>query len=346
MRITGDNQEGKDQLDNFTNPDSEYPSLVTTSMLLTTGVDVKTCKLIVLDKNINSMTEFKQIIGRGTRLDSDRGKDFFTIIDFRGATNLFADPEFDGEPEEVIIVPNIDIPEEISPKPEELYTDSEDVTYGVSEKPEKYYINDKNVKIINDQVQIMDENGNLITESLTDYTRKNILKEFATLDEFISAWRRAEKKQEILELLEQENVFLYEIRKQEHITSLEIDDFDLLLQLAYGQKPLTKAERVNNVKKSGYLYKYSDEARAVLELLLEKYMNLGIEDVENIDILKLPEFEKHGGFVKIIKDFFGNKTKYNEAILELENELYSLLTNEETNNDKKFVCKKNSRYYT
>lgn len=322
MRITGDNPEGKAQLDNFIDPESKYPTLVTTSKLLTTGVDAKTCKVIVLDANIGSMTEFKQIIGRGTRLDPSRGKEFFTIIDFRHATDLFADPDFDGEPIDVIDggtkPPK---PGPVSPTGGE---DGPETPVGPGGKPpKKFVVKDKMVKIINDQVQVIDANGNLVTESLTDYTRKNILGEYATLDAFINAWSKAEKKQAIIDELAARGVFLDEIRRVEHISSQEIDDFDLLLQLAYGQKPLTKAERINNVKKRGFLYKYSDEAREVLEVLLEKYMNSGIKDVEDTSILKLPEFEKFGGMVYIIRKF-GNKSKYLQAIRELENELFTV----------------------
>lgn len=310
MCITGDNAEGKAQLDNFVDPESKYPTLVTTSKLLTTGVDVKMCKNIVLDSNINSMTEFKQIIGRGTRLDEGRGKTFFTIIDFRGVTNLFADPAFDGDPVEVIDPdkdPRTPLPPKDDPKPPFV----------------KYYVNDEPVTIINDQIQVIDINGKLVTEKLTDYTKKNILGEYATLDEFLETWKTSEKKRTIIDSLYEKGVFLDEIRRIEHISRLEIDDFDLLLQLAYGQKPLTKKERIDNVKKRGYLYKYKDEAREVLEMLLDKYMDSGITDVEDTAILKLPDFYKFGGTVKIINEIFGNKENYISVVQELSNEIYS-----------------------
>ncbi|MDR1568643.1 MAG: DEAD/DEAH box helicase family protein [Streptococcaceae bacterium] len=323
MRITGDNAEGKAQLDNFIDPESRYPTLVTTSKLLTTGVDAKTCKIIVLDANIGSMTEFKQIIGRGTRLDPERGKEFFTIIDFRGVTNLFADPDFDGEPVDIDIVdPEPSGPTPTNPEPNPTPPESG----SAPEPPEpftKYYVNDKEVKIVNDQVQVIDANGKLVTESLTDYTRKNMLGEYATLDEFINAWSNSAKKQVIIDELESKGVFLSEIRRKDHISITEIDDFDLLLQLAYGQKPLTKAERIKNVKKQGYLYKYSDEAREVLEVLLDKYMNSGIKDVENISILRLSEFDKFGGMHNIIFKKFGGKENYTNAVRGLENAIYA-----------------------
>jgi Type I site-specific restriction-modification system, R (restriction) subunit and related helicases len=322
MRITGDNQEGKAQLDNFQDPESNYPTLVTTSKLLTTGVNVKTCKIIVLDANIESMTEFKQIIGRGTRLDPERGKEFFTIMDFRGVTNLFADPEFDGDPVEIVNGNKVN--SGLTPNGEFKTPDGGIGDNDLIREPSvKYYVDDKKVKVINDQIQVIDANGKLITESLTDYTKKNILGEYATLDDFLRTWSSAEKKQAVLDELEQKGVFLDEIRRVENVSPVEIDDFDLLLQLAYGQKPLTKAERVNNVKKRGYLYKYSDEAREVLEMLLDKYMNSGIKDIEDTSILKLPEFERVGGMFYIIQKF-GDKKKYTEAIRELGNELYSV----------------------
>lgn len=327
MRITGDNQEGKDQLDNFMDPESRYPSLVTTSKLLTTGVNVKTCKLIVIDSNIGSMTEFKQIIGRGTRLDPSRGKEFFTIIDFRNVTNLFADPDFDGEP--IIIDDDGGGEEEASPR--EIIDEAPKpypyppLDYDLDgERIIKYRVKDKDVRIINDQVQVIDADGRLVTESLTDYTKKNILGEYATLDDFLNAWTSASRKKVILEELQTEGVFLDEIRRIEKISSKEIDDFDLLLMLAYGQKPLTKTERVNNVKKRGFLYKYSDEARKVLETLLNKYMDTSVIDIESTEILKLSDFYEHGGMVKIINETFGNKEVYSQAVSELKNAIYAV----------------------
>lgn len=318
MQITGDNPEGKAQLDNFIDPESLYPTLVTTSKLLTTGVDAKMCRLIVLDSNIGSMTEFKQIIGRGTRLDVERGKEFFTIIDFRNVTNLFADPGFNGYPVDVI-----DGYEPTSKTGGDT-TSGKDSSTGndITAPHQKYYIADKTVRVINDVVQVIDEDGSLVIESLTDYTRKNVLGSYATLEAFLNAWSQAERKQVILDELEQRGVFLDEIRRSEHISDKEIDDFDLLLKLAYGQKPLTKAERVKNVKKRSFLYQYADEARAVLEALLDKYMDTGVKDLEDTAVLKLPEFEKFGGVVHIIRQF-GGKPNYLKAIKALEHELFS-----------------------
>lgn len=313
MQVTGDNAEGKVQLDNFMDVNSNFPAIVTTSKLLTTGVNAKTCRLIVLDSNIQSMTEFKQIIGRGTRLYPQKGKEFFTIIDFRNVTNLFADPDFDGDPVKVL---------ETGAK-----TVSGSTPGFVDEEGdpvEKYIVTDKQVTILNSTVQVLDENGKLITESLTDYTRKNILGSYATLNDFITVWHTADKKKLILDELYKKGVYLDAIRESEGISEQEIDDFDLLLKLAYGQKELTKTERINKLKQSGYLYKYSEEARAVLEILLNKYMDKGIGELESIETLKLPEFQIYGGTFKIINTYFGDKKRYLQAIKELEQELFTV----------------------
>lgn len=313
MQVTGDNAEGKAQLDNFMDVNSNFPAIVTTSKLLTTGVNAKTCRLIVLDSNIQSMTEFKQIIGRGTRLYPQKGKEFFTIIDFRNVTNLFADPDFDGDPVKVL---------ETGAK-----TVSGSTPGFVDEEGdpvEKYIVTDKQVTILNSTVQVLDENGKLITESLTDYTRKNILGSYATLNDFITVWHTADKKKLILDELYKKGVYLDAIRESEGISEQKIDDFDLLLKLAYGQKELTKTERINKLKQSGYLYKYSEEARAVLEILLNKYMDKGIGELESIETLKLPEFQIYGGTFKIINTYFGDKKRYLQAIKELEQELFTV----------------------
>nr|WP_242057231.1 DEAD/DEAH box helicase family protein [Pseudalkalibacillus hwajinpoensis] len=330
MRITGDNKEGKAQLDNFIDRESKYPSIVTTSKLLTTGVDVKTCKLIVLDSNINSMTEFKQIIGRGTRLDIEHGKEYFTIMDFRNASRLFADPEFDGDPISVIEIPN-DGEMEIPPgEGEEVGGDDEETTGGLTgvddegdvDPPKgrkRYRINDVDVQIVNERVQYYDVGGKLITESLTDYTRKNIRKEFANLDAFLRKWNEEDRKEVIIDALKERGVLLDAVREQEHLQ--ELDEFDLILHLAYDQPPLTKAERVNNVKKRGYIYQYKDIAHDVLEMILEKYKDEGITEIEGTKVLELNEFQKFGSPLKIVKAF-GNKKKYLEAIKKLKEEIY------------------------
>ncbi|WP_099329428.1 EcoAI/FtnUII family type I restriction enzme subunit R [Clostridium paraputrificum] len=337
MRITGDNDEGKAQLDNFIDEESLYPTIVTTSKLMTTGVDCKTCKLIVLDNNIGSMTEFKQIIGRGTRLSPSYGKEYFTIMDFRNSSRLFSDPEFDGEPVVIYepkegddIVPpdigqeadigsdNTNAEEGSNPFGGKNPFTSEGESYG-DEKPKFYRVNDVPVKLISERVQYYDKDGKLITESIKDYSKKNMRDEFATLDEFLNRWNKEERKEAIIEELKEQGVLLDALR--EEIGHKDIDDFDLICHIAFDKKPLTKAERANNVKKRGYLYKYSDMAQKVLEALLEKYKDEGITQLEDTKILKLKDFEKFGSPMKIVK-LFGGKEGYLKAIKELEDEIY------------------------
>lgn len=323
MRITGDNQEGKAQLDNFIDEESLYPTIVTTSKLMTTGVDCKTCKLIVLDNSIGSMTEFKQIIGRGTRLKPEYGKEYFTIMDFRNSSRLFADPDFDGEPVQ-IYEPDEDNGDDIVPPDE---GNEPDDNFGgdsgdgeIKETHGKYRVGDVEVKVISERVQYYDKDGKLITESIKDYSKKNILDEFSDLDTFLNRWNSEEKKEAIIEGLKEQGVLLDALR--EEIGNPDIDDFDLICHIAFDKKPLTKAERANNVKKRGYLYKYSDMAQKVLEALLDKYMNEGIIDLEDTKILEMKDFEEFGSPLKIVK-LFGGKKKYVEAIKELENQIYA-----------------------
>lgn len=334
MRITGDNAEGKAQLDYFIDEESTYPVIAVTSKLMTTGVDAKMCKLIVLDNNINSMTEFKQIIGRGTRLLEDYGKTYFTIMDFRNASRLFADPAFDGRPEVVIDIGDDDPVED----PPVVYPEDEsgsDNPNGDSQegesggdvidesdgeyKPKKYYVGDVCVKVLSERVQYVDKDGKLITESLIDYTKKNILQQYARLDDFLKRWTQAQKKQAIIDEMKEEGVLLDAIR--EEIGKVELDDFDLICHLAYDKAPLTKTERANNVKKRQYLYKYSEMAQQVLGTLLDKYANEGIKEIEETKVLQLQEFAKFGSPMKIVKEF-GGKEGYLKAIRELENEIY------------------------
>ncbi len=338
MRITGDNPEGKAQLDYFIDEDEKYPVIVTTSKLMTTGVDCKTCKVIVLDNNINSMTEFKQIIGRGTRLKPDYGKEYFTIIDFRNACRLFADPEFDGDP---IVIIDPDGTEHKGDNDGEENGDGTDdgtettggnddggnggtgTSGGGNPEPEpriKYHVNGVDVKILNERVQYYDYDGKLITESIVDYSKKNILGEYATLDSFLRAWNEVERKQAIIDALKERGVLLEALR--ETSGNKDIDDFDLICHIAYDKPPLTKAERVNNVKKRGYLYKYSGLAQDVISALLDKYMNEGISDIDNITILSNDPFRKYGTPMNIAK-LFGGKNGYLQAVHELQNQLYA-----------------------
>ncbi|MBV1759070.1 MAG: DEAD/DEAH box helicase family protein [Dethiosulfatibacter sp.] len=339
MRITGDNDIGKAQLENFIDEESTYPVIAVTSKLMTTGVDAKMCKLIVLENNINSMTEFKQIIGRGTRLLEEYGKTYFTIMDFRNASRLFADPAFDGKPEVVIDLGQDDPVDE--PETEEegedgdgLDTGGDGVKEGEGEygegdtppfddegedKPRKYYVGDVLVKVLSERVQYVDKDGKLITESLIDYTKKNILQQYARLDEFLRTWTNAEKKQAIIDELQDGGVLLEAVRQE--LGKTELDDFDLICHIAYDKKPLTKKERAENVKKRHYLYKYSDLAQQVIEVLLDKYANDGIKEIEDTKVLQLKEFAKIGSPMKIVKAF-GGKEAYHKAVQELENEIY------------------------
>jgi type I restriction enzyme R subunit len=324
MRITGDNQEGKAQLDYFIDAQERYPSVVTTSKLMSTGVDVKTCKLIVLDNVINSMTEFKQIIGRGTRLYPEYGKEYFTIMDFRNACRLFADPDFDGEPVVIIdIDPDDDNPNWNPQAPEEPNDAPEQPTFEPPVPPGttyKYRVRGVPVAILNERVQYYDKDGKLITESLTDYTKRNILNEYATLEAFLSAWSKAEKKEAIIEELEERGVLLEALKEE---SKKNLDEFDLILHVAYDKKPLTKQERVNHVQKKGYLYKYSDACQEVLSALLDKYMDKGIGELEDTRILDNSPFDRIGSPKKIAQ-LFGGKKAYIKAVKELEKEIYQL----------------------
>lgn len=316
MRITGDNKEGKAQLDNFIDEDSKYPTIVTTSKLITTGVDCKTCKLIVLENNISSMTEFKQIIGRGTRLKPDYGKEYFTIMDFRNVSRLFADPDFDGEP--VIIYEPEDGGDIVPPEPD-ISTDDNDGKGEIKEGSIKYRISDVKVNVISERVQYYNKDGKLVTESLKDYSKRGILDIYTDLDEFLKKWNEEDKKSVILEELKEQGIPLDALKEE---IGTDIDDFDLICHIAYDKKPLTRYERANNVKKRGYLYKYSEQAQKILEALLDKYATEGLQDLNDTKILEFKPFDKFGNPMKIVK-LFGNKKKYIEAIHELESNLYA-----------------------
>jgi len=331
MRITGDNQEGKNQLDYFIDAESKYPVLVTTSMLMTTGVDCKTVKYIVIDKNIESTSEFKQIIGRGTRLQERYGKMFFTIIDFRNVSRIFADPEFDGKPvvseeynkdgELISVDAGYTFEDENTKQevhePEYLY--GKDDSSQLSGKRVKYHVNNVNVQVLSERVQYYDKDGKLITESLTDYTKKNILGEYASLDEFLKAWTVYGKKAAIIDELKDKGVLLEELRNISG--NNDMDDFDLICHLAYDAKPLTKQERINNVKKTDYLNRYQGLARDVLDALLEKYMNDGIDQLEDPAVLTLDPFREIGSPTKIAS-LFGGREGYINAVQGLVSQIY------------------------
>ena len=323
MRITGDNDEGKAQLDNFIDPESTYPVVCTTSRLMGTGVDAQTCHLIVLDRTINSMTEFKQIIGRGTRINEDYNKFFFTIMDFKRATALFADPDFDGDPVQ-IYEPG---PEE-PPIPPDEQPDGKDgvgedgviIDWFPPDPPgrQRYYVDNVEVTVITERVQYLDEHGKLITESLKDYSRKTIRKAFASLDGFLNVWDKADRKQVILEELASKGVFLDELAEQ---VGRDYDAFDLVCHIAFDQPPLTRRERAERVKKRDIFGKYGDSARAVLNALLQKYADSGITSVESLEILKVDPLTNFGTPVEIVT-MFGGKPAYLAAIREIETALY------------------------
>lgn len=343
MRITGDNPVGKKQLDNFIDVKETYPTIVTTSKLMTTGVDCKTCKLIVLDSNIGSMTEFKQIIGRGTRLKEDAGKLYFTIMDFRGVTKLFADKDFDGAPVQIMEVPEgggIDDGEEVGEDTKddqddwengEETTPTDDSTVGGGkpfvpptgggEGVKKIRVNGVDVQIASEHVKFYDENGKLVTESLIDYSKKNILSEYATLDNFLSAWKSADKKQAIIDQLAEHGVLLEVL--EEVAGNKDLDPFDLILHIAYDKPPLTRAERVKNVKKRGYLYKYDETCQQVLDALLHKYMDEGVLSLQDTALLSIEPFKQIDSPMNIAK-LFGGKQAYLEAVRALQEEIYTL----------------------
>ncbi len=337
MRITGDNEEGKMELDNFIFPESRYPVIATTSKLMNTGVDAQTCKLIVLDQRIESMTVFKQIIGRGTRINEDYGKFYFTIMDFKKATELFADPDFDGDPV-VIYNPKGDE----SPVPPDEADETENKTpypevgealnaptikdnsspyegdFPEGTKIKKYVVSNVPVAVVSERVQYFDANGKLITESLKDYTKKNLHKEFSSLNQFLTRWNKADKKQAIIEELANEGVFFDALQEE---IGKNLDPFDIVCHVAWDKPPLTRKERAENVKKQNYFTKYGAQARKVLEALLDKYADEGIVHVEETQILTINPFPDFGTPVEIIKNF-GGLEKYLQAIKELENALY------------------------
>ncbi|GHE84427.1 EcoAI/FtnUII family type I restriction enzme subunit R [Thalassotalea profundi] len=353
MKITGDDEIGKAQLDNFINPKKAYPVIATTSELMTTGVDAKTCKLVVLDQNIQSMTKFKQIIGRGTRIDDKYGKLWFTILDFKKATELFADERFDGVPEKVLVTKPEDIIEDeddsfiddingeeeneteaqtiAEPHPdftsdtqtEETSGNAEiDSDWGEDEEEKrfiKFQVSGISVKKMAERVQYYDSDGKLVTESFKDYTRKTIQKQFTSLDDFTRKWNEADRKQSIIDELANEGVIWQAL---EDDISKDLDPFDLICHVAFDQPPLTRKERANNVKKRNYFTKYSEQAQTVLSNLLDKYADAGVSEIESIHVLKVQPFNQMGKPMEIAKKAFGGRKEYDQAITELEAELY------------------------
>ena len=338
MQITGDNDEGKRELDNFINPEETYPVIATTSELMTTGLDAQTCKVIVLDAEIKSMTKFKQIVGRGTRINEEFGKMYFTILDFRNVTDLFADKDFDGDPirvkpvsedvdlggivdeEEQMQAPIIDeaTGQTIEITPEIRYPEPQSPTDKVKEPREKVYVNGVDVSVLISREMYFDNNGKPITTSLKDHTKDLIKGQYASLDDFLNRWNSTDKKEVIIKELEDQGVLVEALRDA---VNREVDLFDLICHVAFEQPPLTRKERANNVKKRNYFTKYGEQARKVLETLLDKYADEGVTNIESMDILKVKPLTDYGSPLEIIKQF-GSKAKYLEAVKELEQELY------------------------
>ncbi|WP_420024079.1 EcoAI/FtnUII family type I restriction enzme subunit R (plasmid) [Cereibacter azotoformans] len=330
MRITGNDKEGLDQLGNFIDPEEAYPVIVTTSRLLSTGVDAQTCRLIVLDREVGSMTEFKQIVGRGTRVHEDTGKFYFTLMDFRGATNHFADPAFDGEPVQIYaptdtdpIAPPEDVPpagdedDPIPPVPgadETVVQDPDCTDAGLREPLRKIYVDGVGALIIAQRVEYLDEHGRLITESLRDYTRKALKRRFASLDDFLKRW----KTQAVVEELEAEGLPLDVIAQE---LGRDLDPFDLICHIAFDAKPLTRRERADGVRKRDVWGRYGDTARAVLDALLDKYADDGLLDIDDPKILKINPFSRMGTEVELIRAF-GKKQDYLKAMHDLQAALY------------------------
>jgi type I restriction enzyme R subunit len=339
MRITGNDPEGQAQLGNFIDPEAKYPVLVTTSRLLSTGVDAQTCRLIVLDREVGSMTEFKQIVGRGTRVHEETKKYYFTLVDFRKATNHFADPDFDGEPVQIYEPGEDDPPvppedaspvddgdDAIPPEPGEDETvvddpQPPDITLppGVAEPRGKYYIKGRPVTVLAERVEYLDEAGKLVTESLRDYSRRAIRSHFASLDQFLRRWRSAERKGAVIEELAEEGLLLDPLMEE---VGKELDPFDLICHIAFDQPPLTRRERAGKVAKSDVFTKYGPQARAVLEALLTKYQDEGmVSGLDNVRVLEIPPFNTMGTPLQLVKQF-GNKAGFEQAVHAMQAALY------------------------
>ncbi|MCR9140135.1 MAG: DEAD/DEAH box helicase family protein [Alphaproteobacteria bacterium] len=340
MRITGNDKEGLNQLANFIDPEADYPVIVTTSRLLSTGVDAQTCRLIALDREIGSMTEFKQIVGRGTRVHADTGKYYFTLMDFRGATNHFADPDFDGEPVQ-IYQPGRDDPmtppDDQSTEPpnnpeggETVIIDPIDPTLppydpsdsdgptGGSGPQKKIYVDGVGASIIKERVEYLDADGKLVTESLKDFTKRHLTRRFASMDDFLRRWNAEERKQAILDELSEEGLDITLIGKE---LDRDLDPFDLICHIAFDAKPLTRRERAENVKKRDVFNRYGEQARVVLEALLEKYADDGVLTLDDTNILQINPFSHMGTPIELMRSF-GKKNDYLQAVHDLQNALY------------------------
>jgi len=332
VKITGDDEVGKRELDNFTDVEERIPVIATTSKMLTTGIDTKMVKVVVLEANIGSMTEFKQIIGRGTRIRETEGKVYFTIMDFRQATNLFADPDFDGDPvliyepqpDEPVVPPEDENPDGDpgNENPDDLRGDDTPPDVGFSDEeetePQKYYVNNIPVSVAHERVQYYGKDGKLITESLKDYTKANIKKEFTSLDSFIQKWRSSEKKEVLMAELAEHGVLLEALREE---VGKDMDAFDLVCHVAFDQPALTRKERANNVRKRNYFGKYGEKAQKVMNSLLDKYEDEGIVSIEKGAVLEVKPLNKIGSPVELVRAF-GKKKDFDQAVKELENEIY------------------------
>lgn len=327
MKITGDDADGKAELDNFIDPEQAYPVIATTSELMSTGVDAVTCKLIVLDQNIKSMTKFKQVIGRGTRINEDYNKLWFTIMDFKKATELFADPDFDGYADVVYIPPGGGSTVSPDDGSDNEGVSGSGVNYpggaadddGTNDRTPKYIVNGISVSVVSERVQYMGSDGKLITESLKEYTTKTVVQKFATLNDFLRKWNNAEQKRAVIQELEQQGVIWQALADE---VGKDYGAFDLICHVVYGQPPLTRKERANNVRKRDVFTKYGQQARQVLEALLDKYADEGITPIEDISVLTVQPFNEMGRPIEIIKGF-GGKEKYQQAVRELEEVLYA-----------------------
>src|SRR5271169_376997 len=335
MRITGSDAEGQAQLGNFIDPEAKYPVLVTTSRLLSTGVDAQTCRLIVLDRPVGSMTEFKQIVGRGTRVHEDTKKFYFTLIDFRGATNHFADPDFDGEPVQIyepgqddpIVPPDDVLPTDengapVPPKPgdDEVIVDQPpDININTDiEPPRKIYVDGVGATIVAERVEYLDEQGRLVTETLRDFTKSALKRRFASLNDFLKRWKSAERKQAIIEELENEGLSLEPLADE---VGKDLDPFDLICHVVFDRPALTRRERADNVRKRDVFTKYGPQARAVLEALLQKYQDQGILGLDDLRLLKITPFAEMGTPLQLIKEF-GTRADFMFAVQELQSAIY------------------------
>ena len=333
MRITGGDAEGQAQLGNFIDPESKYPVLVTTSRLLSTGVDVQTCRLIVLDRKVGSMTEFKQIVGRGTRVHEDTCKFYFTLIDFRGATSHFADPAFDGEPVQIYdpgegdpIDPpdtppaNDDgIPFPDGPGDDKTVVSGPDFPLPPRGGPQKkVYVDGVDATIIAERVEYLDEQGKLVIESLRGFTKKALRKRFATLEDFLRRWNAAERKQAIIEEMAAEGLPLTVLVNE---LGKNLDPFDLICHVAFDAKPLTRRERADKVKKRDVFRKYGERARAVLNALLDKYADEGLLNLDDANVLRIPPIDRLGTPLELVRAF-GGKPGFERAVRDLQSALY------------------------